>query len=184
MRITFLLLSGLVFTACSDLSSDQQKLVETLDRQVHHHDLMRRISIIEDDFVEDGVSYKLRAYLSDDELIKIVGVTTSPHFERDDYFYFNHDGDLIFTGHLINDRDHHIAREFKYYYKDGEVALPLHWEGEYDPKKPFPKEVFTPFQLNMDSLNNEEKSRLAFFMDKIQTEGFLIKAQNDNIVSE
>ena len=155
-----------------------------LNRAVHHNDVRRRISIVEDDFKEGEVIYKIRGYFANNILIKIVAITRSTHSERDDYFYFDKDEKVFFTGHLVNDTDRHIAKEFKYYYENDEIRLALHWEDEYDPAKPFPHESFELFQLNLDSLMKEENERISFFKEKINSEGFLLKAENPNLVNE
>ena len=173
-----------IVTACSSLTQEEQDLIERINRDVHHTDVRRRISIVEDDYKEGEDLYKIRGYFADEKLIKIVGITRSVHGERDDYFYFNDEGGVYFTGHLMNDKDHHMAKEFKYYYENDDLKVALHWEDEYDPTKPFPHEHFEPFQLDWDSLLREENERIDFFKEKIYSEGFLLQRENPNLVGE
>ena len=178
--IFFLLLS----MACSDLTDEQQALIDRINREVHHTDVRRRISIVEDDYKEGENLFKIRGYFAEDKLIKIVAITRSVHGERDDYFYFDNNDNVYFTGHLVNDRDHHTAKEFKYYYENDDLKVALHWEDQYDPTKPFPHEHFEPFELNWDSLLTEENNRIAFFKEKIYSEGFTLQRENPNLVEE
>lgn len=114
-------------------------------------------------------------------LQKLVGITRTPHFERDDYFYFEN-GKPIFSGHMINFMDNKIAEEFKYYYRGREIVECLFWKDHYEPGKRFPHEHFEEFEpSNMDSLMRTENSRLTFFQKKLQEEGIEVKFENDNL---
>ena len=95
----------------------------------HHH----RIQILEDDFIVGDSTYKVRGYLSEGRLQKLIGILRTPHFERDDYFYFENNKP-IFSGHMINFMDERLAEEFKYYYRGNKIVECLYWEDHYDPK--------------------------------------------------
>lgn len=175
-----LLILAVVISCKPEIKKENQKLVESIDYKVkaidHHH----RITILEDDFVQGDSTYKIRAYMSEGRVQKLVGITRTPHFERDDYFYFENLRP-IFSGHMINFVDDRIAEEFKYYYRGDKIVECLFWEDHYDPTKRFPHEHFEEFEPNIDSLMNEEKTRLAFFMSKLNEDGFAVKEENDNI---
>ena len=47
--------------------------------------------------------------------------------------------------------------------------------------KRFPHEHFEEFEPDIDSLMNEETTRLNFFLSKLDQEGFEIKRENDNL---
>ena len=114
-------------------------------------------------------------------MLKLVGVTWTKHNVRDDYFYFDHAGAPMFTGHMINDKDVHDAAEYKYYYHNGEIAASLYWEDHYEPGKQFPHEQFEYFSPDLDSLVNMENERLAFFKEKLETEGISLQEENENL---
>ena len=111
--------------------------------------------------------------------MKFVGIIKTPHFERDDYFYFENEA-LIFSGHMINFMDDRLAEELKYYYKSGFIVESLFWKDHYEPGKRFPHETFREFESNMDSLMQEEKQRMSFFLSKLEREGFELKHINEN----
>ncbi|MEM6831732.1 MAG: hypothetical protein AAF551_14575, partial [Bacteroidota bacterium] len=141
-----------------------------------------RVTIIEDDFVVGDTTYKVRGYVMEGILQKLVGITHSPHFERDDYFYFENKKP-IFSGHMINFMDEQLAEEFKYYYRKNTIVECLFWEDHYKPGKRFPHEHFEEFEPDIDSLMNEEEERLSFFMSKLDQEGFELKEENDNLIN-
>lgn len=164
----------------SEVSKEFQPLVKSIDYKVKHIDQNHRISIIEDDFVQADSSYKVRGYFTGNRLIKLVGIIKTPHFERDDYFYFENNKP-IFSGHMMNFRDDRLAEEFKYYYQEGTVVESLFWKDHYQPGKRFPHETFEEFSPNMDSLMKEENYRMNFYLTKLEKEGFEIKHINDNL---
>lgn len=169
-----------MYQSNSEVSKEFRPLVEAIDHKVKSIDHNHRIKIIEDDFVSADSIFKVRGYFSEGKLLKLVGITKTPHFERDDYFYFDNN-EPIFSGHMINFMDDRLAEEFKYYYEGDKIAECLFWEDHYKPGKRFPHETFQEFNPNMDSLMKEEKSRMAFFLSKLDTEGFQIKEENENL---
>ncbi len=182
MKTYFLLLLIMIFIGCtSEISKEKQHEVEVINAKVHHIDLNRRVSIIEDDFHVGDSIYKIRGYFMDELLQKVVGILHTPSFDRDDYFYFeNHQP--IFSGHLVIDKNNSIAAEYKYYYNDqGFVDEALFWEDKYEYGKQFPHEKFQEFVPNKDSLRKEEETRLQFFLDKLDMEGFEIRHLNENL---
>ncbi len=169
--------------ACSpEIKKENRKLVEAIDHKVKNIDHNHRISIIEDDFISGDSTFKVRGYLMEGRIQKLVGIIRTPHFERDDYFYFENN-QPIFSGHMINFMDEQLAEEFKYYYRGNKVVEALFWEDHYKPGKRFPHEHFEEFEPDLDSLMREEQSRLQFFMSKLDQEGFEIKHENDNILN-
>ncbi|WP_462252876.1 hypothetical protein [Ekhidna sp.] len=168
------------FQSSSEVSKEFRPLVKAIDNKVKHIDQNHRITIIEDDFVEADSVYKVRGYFNGRRLIKLVGIIKTGHFERDDYFYFENDKP-IFSGHMMNFMDDRLAEEFKYYYQGGEVVESLFWIDHYEPGKRFPHETFEEFKPNIDSLMNEERSRMNFYLTKLETEGFEIKHGNENL---
>ena len=117
----------------------------------------------------------------EDQMIKLVGVLHTPHYDRDDYFYFE-DHHPIFSGHLMVYKDDRLAKEVKYYYaKDGQIPEALYWQDHYKPGTRFPHEHFEEFNPDRDSLIMTEQERLAFFLNKLNMEGFEIKHLNENI---
>lgn len=169
-----------LFSCGNEVKKENRQLVEIIDHKVKSIDHNHRIRIVEDDFINADSSYKVRGYFMEKQLIKLVGIIKTPHFERDDYFYFE-SGHPIFSGHMMNFMDDRLAEEFKYYYKGGEITESLFWMDHYQPGKRFPHETFTEFEPNMDSLMNEEKSRMDFFLSKLDEEGFEIKRINENL---
>ncbi|GAB4240264.1 MAG: hypothetical protein Tsb0034_16690 [Ekhidna sp.] len=167
--------------ACgSEVKKENRDLVASVDHKVKQIDHNHRIQIIEDDFVQADSIYKVRGYFNEGKLIKLVGIIKTAHFERDDYFYFEHEKP-IFSGHMMNFRDNRLAEEFKYYYEDDQIKECLFWKDHYQPGKRFPHETFEEFEPNMDSLMNEERNRMAFYLAKLDAEGFEIKHINDNL---
>lgn len=161
--------------------SEMDQYVSAVNAKAKEIDTNRRVEIIEDDHHEGDTIYKIRGYYMDGLLIKMVGITRTPHMERDDYFYFDHYGKPLFTGHLINHRDEHDAAEYKYYYKDKKITACMFWADHYTPGRQFPHEQFEYFQPDIDSLENEENTRLAFFQRKLSERGVEIQRENENL---
>lgn len=182
MRV--LILVSLVLTiACSpEVKEENRKLVEAINHKVKDIDHNHRVTIIEDDFVVGDTTYKVRGYVMEGILQKLVGVTRASHFERDDYFYFENKKP-IFSGHMINFMEEQLAEEFKYYYRNRDIVECLFWEDHYKPGKRFPHEHFEEFEPDMDSLMVEENRRLDFFLSKLDQEGFELKEENDNLIN-
>lgn len=181
MKNVLIVTSLLLLMACgSEVKKENRPLVEAIDHKVKSIDHNHRIQIIEDDFVDADSIYKVRGYFNEGRLIKLVGIIKTPHFERDDYFYFENQKP-IFSGHMMNFMDDRLAEEFKYYYEGDIIKECLFWEDHYKPGKRFPHETFKEFEPNMDSLMNEEKNRMAFFLSKLDKEGFEIKEINENL---
>jgi len=169
--------------ACStEIKKENRKYVEAIDYKVKNIDHNHRTTIVEDDFVAGDTTYKVRGYMMEGRLQKLVGITRTAHFERDDYFYFEN-RKPIFSGHMINFMDERLAEEFKYYYRDNGIVESLFWEDHYEPGKRFPHERFKEFEPDMDSLMSEENSRLNFFLSKLDQEGFELKEENDNLMN-
>ncbi len=182
VSLTFLLMIFLL-TACGDSSpvrKENRPRVDAINKTVHLIDGNHRVQIIEDDFHEGDSIFKIRAYYMESELIKIVNILRTAHFERDDYFYFD-DEEIIFSGHMWNERDQHIAAEYKYYYDDGKIFESLFWEDSYVPGQRFPHEKFAEFEPNVDSLISMEKDRLSFCLSKLAVEGVEILHYNEYI---
>lgn len=182
MKSYFLLSLTLIFIQCSsEINKEKQHEMDVINTKVHHIDLNRRVSIIEDDFHVGDSIYKIRGYFMDESLQKVVGILHSPDFDRDDYFYFeNHQP--IFSGHLVIDKKNSRAAEYKYYYNnDGYVDEALFWEDQYEYGKQFPHEKFQEFVPDRDSLRDKEEMRLQFYLDKLDMEGFEIKHLNENL---
>lgn len=177
--ISLIVLAFLI--ACSpEVKKENQKLVKAIDHKVKNIDHNHRIQIVEDDFISEDSTYKIRGYYMEGRLQKIIGIIKTPHFERDDYFYFENEKP-IFSGHMINLQDELLAEEFKYYYRNGQIVECLFWEDHYKPGERFPHEHFEEFEPDMDSLMEEDRNRLSFFLSKLNQEGFEIKEENDNI---
>lgn len=181
-NIYYLTALCLLFACGSEVKKENRELVKSIDHKVKSIDHNHRIRIVEDDFISADSSYKVRGYFMESQLIKLVGIIKTPHFERDDYFYFD-SGHPIFSGHMMNFMDDRLAEEFKYYYKGGKIVESLFWMDHYQPGKRFPHETFREFEPNMDSLMNEERSRMDFFLSKLEEEGFEIKHINENLGS-
>jgi hypothetical protein len=178
--VILLILVTILYQSRSEVSKEFRPLVKAVDYKVKHIDQNHRVSIIEDDFVSADSAFKVRGYFNEGRLMKLVGIIKTPHFERDDYFYFENETP-IFSGHMINFMDDRLAEEFKYYYQDGSIVESLFWKDHYEPGKRFPHETFEEFDPNMDSLMNEEKTRMAFFLSKLEEEGFELKHINENL---
>lgn len=170
----------LLFGCKPEIKKEYQQLVKGVDYDVRMIDHNHRVSIVEDDFVLGDSAFKIRGYYMEGQLEKIVGITKTAHFERDDYFYFRNNKP-IYSGHLVNLADEHLAEEFKYYYKDGRIVECLYWEDHYEPGKRFHHEKFKEFYPNIDSLMQLDKNRLAFLKRKLEEEGVEIKHENDNL---
>lgn len=181
-NLTLLLLAFIVLSCGSEVSKEYRQLVSAVDHKVKSIDHNHRIQIIEDDFVSADSLYKVRGYFSEGRLLKLVGIIKTSHFERDDYFYYENNKP-IFSGHMINFMDDRLAEEFKYYYspKTGIIEECLFWMDHYEPGKRFPHETFEEFSPNMDSLMNEERTRMKFYLSHLQESGFEIKHINENL---
>ncbi len=182
-RITLLFyLIPLIFWACnpSPVKKENRELVASINQKIARIDANHRVQIIEDDFHEGDSIYKLRAYYMDNYLVKVVSIMRTSNFEKDDYFYFD-EHEPIFSGHLTNERDAHLAGEYKYYYRGGEIVESLFWEDHYIPGQRFPHEQFTEFEPNMDSLMEMERLRLQFCLMKLEMEGFEIRHLNEQL---
>ena len=175
MLLLFLMSCG------SEISSDKLPIVNAINEEIGHIDSNHRVQILEDDIVSGDSLIKIRGYSMEGKLQKIVSVLRTPHFERDDYFYFDTEGHVIFSGHVVNEKDEHLAGEYKYYYDKDEIVESLFWEDHYEPGKRFPHEKFREFEPNMDSPLRSERSRIEFLMAKLEGEGFVIKHLNENL---
>ena len=179
-NLAIITLAFLIFSCGSEIKKENRHLVQAIDYKVKNIDHNHRVSIIEDDFVSADSSYKVRGYYNEGRLFKLVDIIKTPHFERDDYFYFENEKP-IFSGHMMNFRDDRLAEEFKYYYQGEKIVESLFCEDHYKPGKRFPHETFEEFEPDMDSLMNEERTRMAFFLAKLEEEGFEIKHINENL---
>ena len=179
-NLIFTLPTLVLFFGCSEISKVKLPLVEAVNRKVNNIDSNHRVRIIEDDFHQGDSIYKVRGYLMEGMLLKLVGVLYTSHIERDDYFYFeNHEP--IFSGHVVVSKDDMVASEYKYYYgKDGYVDEALYWQDHYQRGKQFPHEHFSEFEPDKDSLRAAEEKRLRFFFQKLDMEGFEIRHLNEN----
>ena len=183
MKSSLRVLLFILITSCgSEIKEENRKLVEAVDFKVKRIDHNHRIQIVEDDFVSGDSTFKVRGYMMEGRMQKLVGIIRTPHFERDDYFYFENNKP-IFSGHMMNFMDERLAEEFKYYYRGNKIVESLFWEDHYEPGKRFPHEHFEEFEPDIDSLMQEEQSRLSFFMSKLNQEGFEIKHENDNVLN-
>lgn len=181
-KLTYLtLILLLVGFSCSEVSREKRPLVDAINQKVHDIDANHRVSIVEDDFHKGDSIYKIRGYFMDEQLLKLVGFLKTPHFDREDFFYFERH-EPIFSGHLVVQKDKNIAAEYKYYYgADGFVDEALFWKDHYTPGKRFPIEHFSEFEPDKDSLREEEEGRLSFFLNKLDMEGFEIRHLNENL---
>ncbi|MEM9326348.1 MAG: hypothetical protein AAGA85_11850 [Bacteroidota bacterium] len=172
----------LLLSACGgEISKEKLPIVNMINETIGHIDSNHRVQILEDDIVSGDSLIKIRGYSMEDKLQKIVAVTHTPHFEQDDYFYFDTEGHVIFSGHLINKKDERLAAEYKYYYDRDQIVESLFWEDHYEVGKKFPHEKFREFEPNMDSLLTKERERITFLMSKLEGEGFVIKHLNENL---
>lgn len=180
-KIFTTLLIALILASCgNEVRKEKRPMVERTNRKVNYIDSNHRVEIIEDDFHEGDSIYKIRAYSHDGLLLKLVAVMNTPHFEREDYFYFENNAP-IFSGHLVNEKDDHLAAEYKYYYEGDEITEALYWEDHYEPGKRFPHERFAEFTPDQDSLMKSERERIDFLLGKIDMEGFEILHLNENL---
>ncbi len=180
-KITTYTLTLSILIGLFSCSSETDRYVDAVNFKAKEIDSNRRIEIVEDDFHEGDTIHKIRGYYMDKVLLKLVGITRTSHMERDDYFYFDNEGKPLFTGHLINKRDEHDAAEYKYYYKDNKIVASMFWEDHYQPGKQFPHEQFSYFSPNLDSLYRIENQRVIYFKEKLETEGFEIHHENENL---
>ena len=183
MNKLILLSSVLLFSACGgEIKKENRTLVSAIDHKVKNIDHNHRVQIIEDDFVKADSIYKVRGYFNEGQLMKLVGIIKTPHFVRDDYFYFENEKP-IYSGHMINFVDDKLAEEFKYYYnhQGDSIVESLFWMDHYQPGKRFPHETFEEFEPNFDSLMNEEQTRMAFYLSHLSEEGFELKHSNENL---
>ena len=179
-KLIFTIFIIVLFVDCSDISKEKAPLVAEVNRKVDNIDANHRVQIIEDDFHQGDSIYKVRGYFMEGILLKLVGVLYTSHIERDDYFYFENHAP-IFSGHVVVSKDDMIASEYKFYYgKDGYVEEALFWQDQYERGKQFPHEHFSEFEPDKDSLRMAEESRLAFFFEKLDMEGFEIRHLNEN----
>ncbi len=175
------ILVSLVLFSCTDpVSKEKRPLVSLANKKIRQIDGNHRVQIIEDDFHEGDSSYKIRAYYMDDDLLKIVTILRTSNYERDDYFYFENNRP-IFSGHLFNEKNDHLASEYKYYYDKGTVVESLYWEDHYTPGLRFDHERFQEYEPNIDSLMSSEKERLQFYLSKLDMEGFEVLHLNENL---
>lgn len=181
-RITFLFLTTILFLGCqqTEISSEYKSLVKLINKKIDLVDSNHRVTILEDDFHEGDSIYKIRAYYLEDYLVKIVSIMRTSEVERDDYFYFDAHNP-IFSGHLVNERNEHLAAEYKFYYDEGEVVESLFWKDSYIPGQRFPHEHFEEYTPDLDSLMVSEKNRLMFCLKKLEMDGFEIKHLNENL---
>lgn len=183
MRTTAILLSFFILSSCgNEIKKENRTLVNGIDHKVKNIDHNHRVQIIEDDFVSADSIYKVRGYFNEGQLMKLVGIITTPHFVRDDYFYFENDKP-IYSGHMINFIDDKLAEEFKYYYnqRGDSIVESLFWKDHYQPGKRFPHETFKEFDPRFDSLMNEEQTRMSFYLSHLEKEGFEVKHINENL---
>lgn len=170
----------LLYACGSAISKDKQKLVEVTNHKVARIDHNHRMHIVEDEFINGDSSYMVRGYYRGDQLLKLVGVIRTPHYERDDYFYFER-GKPLFTGHMVNYTDNKVAEEFKYYYDKDGIEESLYWKDEFTPGHRFSHEHFEEFEPNLDSLLNEEKKRIEFFISHLKSDGIEIRTEKEGV---
>ena len=183
MKNLVTILSIVALSACgNEIQKKNRTLVASIDHKVKSIDHNHRVQIIEDDFVRADSAYKVRGYFNEGQLMKLIGIIKTPHFIRDDYFYFENDKP-IYSGHMINFVDDRLAEEFKYYYnhQGDSIVESLFWKDHYKPGKRFPHETFKEFSPKFDSLMNEEKTRMNFYLSHITQEGFEVKHSNENL---
>jgi len=177
---TLLIVTILTLYSCGpEKKSKKQLMMDAINMKVKDIDRNHRIQIIESDSIVGDSLYKVRGYLVADQIVKIVGILKTAHFERDDYFYFE-DHEPLFSGHLINFRDDNLAEEFKYYYEGQHVTEALFWEDHYEPGKRFPHEEFQEFVPNQDSLLLTEQARIQRLLGFLEMAHIEIKHLNEN----
>ena len=158
----------LVLTACqNEVRKEMRPLVNSINQKIGHIDSNHRIEILEDDLHMGDTLMKIRGYTMDGKILKLVAVTTTPHHVRDDYFYFENEH-VIFSGHLMNDKDELLAAEYKYYYEKDKIVESLFWEDHYEKGKRFPHEQFREFEPDMDSLLSSERERILYLTGKLE----------------
>jgi len=179
--LTLLFVLALTLYSCTpEKKSETELLMDAINMKVSSIDHNHRVQIIEKDSIVGDSLYKVRGYLIGDQMIKVVGILQTPHFERDDYFYFeNHEP--LFSGHMINFKDDRLAEEFKYYYEGENVTQALFWEDHYTPGERFPHEHFEEFSPNQDSLLNTEQSRIKLLLHFLEMSSIEIKHLNENM---
>ena len=180
LLFTLLIVSTLTLSSCHSNIAQKGKIVEAVNKKIATIDHSHRMRIVEDHFVKSDSLFKIRGYYIKDELLKLVGILKTPHFERDDYFYFEN-GQQLFSGHMMNFKDDKLAEEFKYYFDNGQLARAFMWEDYYVPGQRFPHETFKTFSPSVDSLLSEEKKRLAFFKDLLKKKGTEIQQEKENL---
>ncbi len=181
MKTPLIALCFAVLFSCSNpVRKEMRPLVNKINEKIGHIDSNHRIQILEDDYVSGDSLMKIRGYSMDGKLLKLVSVLNTPHIERDDYFYFENEH-VIFSGHLMNDKDDLLAAEYKYYYDGDQIVESLFWEDHYQRGRRFPHESFEEFQPNMDSLLTSERERINFLIGKLEMEGFIIKHLNEHL---
>jgi len=179
-RLTYLLLLFSLISCTSEVRKERRPLVNNINKIVSHIDANHRVRIMEDDYKNGDSLIKIRSYSMDGDMLKLVAVTNTTHYERDDYFYF-HNGHVIFSGHMVNEKDELLAEEYKFYYEGDHIGESLFWQDHYEKGKRFPHERFKEFEPNIDSLLKTERQRIVFLVNKLETEGFEIKHLNENI---
>jgi hypothetical protein len=178
--LSILIVAFLTLYSCkSEVSKEKKGIVDIINQKVAAIDHNHRVFIIDEDHKTGDSLYKVRGYFAGDKILKIVGILRTPHFERDDYFYFE-DHEPIFSGHMMNFMDAQLAEEFKFYYDGSEITEALFWEDHYKPGERFPHEDFTEYEPNQDSLLNSERKRLQLFLTLLDKNGVEIKHLNEN----
>ena len=175
-----LFLLVLVLGCRNEVKKEFRPLVRSTNEKVNHIDSNHRVEILEDDIILGDSLIKIRGYSMDNKILKLVSVLNTPHIERDDYFYFE-DDHVIFSGHLMNNKDDLLAAEYKYYYDKEKIVECLYWEDHYKRGKKFPHEHFNEFEPDMDSLLVSERERILFLMNKLRVEGFVVKHLNEHL---
>ncbi len=172
-----------LLTACqNEVRKEMRPLVNSTNKKVANIDANHRIEILEDDFVSGDSLIKIRGYSMDGQILKLVSVLSTPHIIRDDYFYFENDH-VIFSGHLVNNKDDLLAAEYKYYYEGDKIVESLYWEDHYEKGKRFPHESFQEFEPNMDSLLTSERDRILYLIEKLTMDGFVVKHLNEHLMN-
>lgn len=180
---TTIFLCIVFLTACqNEVRKEMRPLVNSINKKIGHIDSNHRIEILEDDIHQGDTLIKIRGYTMDGKILKLVAVTTTSHFVRDDYFYFENEH-VIFSGHLVNDKDELLAAEYKFYYEGDKIVESLFWEDHYERGKRFPHESFREFEPNMDSLLTSERERILYLTNKLKMEGFVVKHLNEHLIN-
>ncbi len=179
-RTTIFALVGFMLACSNPVKKEMRPLVNKINEKVNNIDSNHRIQIVEDDYLQGDSLMKIRGYSMDGRILKLVSVLNTPHIERDDYFYFEQDH-VIFSGHLMNNKDDLLASEYKYYYDGDQIVESLFWEDHYERGKRFPHESFKEFEPDMDSLLTSERTRIEFLLGKLEMEGFVVKHLNEHL---